>query len=183
MNYKNINSNLFKSNFVEKNFSLLVNITILLLIPFLLHEQFLTGILVNAILIKSALDFKEKKVYLIAFMPSIAVFASGFMLGTLNGALLSMLPFIFAGNLVLMFGVRKLFVEKKLNYWLASTISVSVKVLLLGASAFILFSFGQLVPLAFLTIFGLNQLITGICGAGLFFAYNSTIKKNAMFKK
>ncbi|MEI7961939.1 MAG: hypothetical protein WCI04_06405, partial [archaeon] len=69
-------------------------------IPFIIANQLIVGTLVNAILIKSAIDFKSKKVFLLSIIPSIAAFLAGILFGNLTHQVLLMLPFIWVGNIV-----------------------------------------------------------------------------------
>ncbi|MFA6065522.1 MAG: hypothetical protein WCW44_00790 [archaeon] len=136
----------------------------LFIFPFLITQQIILGTLVNALLIKSSIDYKSKKILVLSIIPSIAVFASGYVFGSLTYHVVYMLPFIWIGNLIIMLIMRKLFTESKKNYLLSAIIGSMAKTIFLFSIAFILMT-QSLVPIVFLTAFGIVQLITAIFGA------------------
>ena len=160
----------------ERNFYLLKNktsneflevalyVTILVLLPLVFHIQIITGILVNAIIVKSALDYSYKRTALFSVLPSVSALASGFLFMDLTPALAYMLPVIRVGNLLFAYGVKEIFVKKKMNYLISVVFSAVAKSLFLFTGAFIIFSY-SMVPEIFLTAFGVTQLITAISGA------------------
>jgi len=141
----------------------------LFIFPFLITQQLILGTLINALLIKSSIDCKSKKVLLLSVVPSIAVLASGYVFGSLTYHVIYMLPFIWAGNLVLMIAMRKLFVESKQNYLLSALIGASAKTMLLFSIAFVLMTY-SFVPAVFLTVFGIVQFVTATLGAMIVYA-------------
>jgi len=93
----------------------------------------------------------------------------------LTPQVLFVLPFIWLGNFSLMFLMRKIFVQNKVNYLISSIVSASVKTILLFSFTFILFS-ASLVPIVFLTTFGLNQFLTAMSGSIIIFASKKLTK-------
>ncbi len=137
---------------------------VLFLIPMFPLHQLIIGTIVNALLIKSAITMKTKNVFLLALIPSIAVATGGVLFGGLTSAMVYMIPFIWAGNAVLMLFMRKMFMQKKKNYLLSSLAGATTKTALLFAVAFVLLAY-SFVPVLFLTAFGILQFVTAIAGA------------------
>ncbi len=137
---------------------------LLFLAPIFLGHQILVGIIVNALIISVALEHSLKKVALLCFLPSIAVVLTGFLFGGLTSYLLWVLPFIWGSNFLIAFLSKKLFLQKKKNYFVSTGIASIMKTIFLFVSVSVLFLFG-LVPVAFLTLFGVFQLITAESGA------------------
>jgi len=134
------------------------------LIPFLVgHPQLLVGVLVNAFLVVASLNLDAKKVMGLALLPSLGAIARGMLFGPFTFALVFMVPFIWAGNVLLILAMKYLFGEKKVNYFLSLGAGALLKAGLLFSSAYLLLQFG-LVPALFLTAMGIMQLITAVGG-------------------
>ncbi len=133
---------------------------------FLGKEQLIVGSVVNALLFLAALNIRGIKTLPIIMFPSLGAFSAGLIFGPMSTALLYMIPFIWIGNSIIVFGTKYLNLKKKLNY-AASVVSVATaKSVFLFATAFILFSFNA-VPQAFLTSMGILQLVTALSGGAL----------------
>ncbi len=134
------------------------------LIPFLVgNPQLLVGTLVNAFLVVASLNLDAKKVVSIALLPSLGAIARGVLFGPFTFALVFMVPFIWAGNFLLILTMKYLFGEKKVNYLLSLGAGALLKAGLLFGSAYLLLQFG-LVPALFLTAMGIVQLVTSVGG-------------------
>ncbi len=133
---------------------------------FFSHPQIITGALVNAFLILSALHFKGYKSLYLVFIPSIAALLRGVLFGPFTVFLVYMLPFIWIGNAILVLVFKKMFVVERRNYWLTLAIGGLLKAGFLFIMAYILFSF-SLVPKLFLTAFGIMQFITACLGGAV----------------
>jgi len=140
-------------------------------LPLFPLNQLIVGTLVNALLIKSAITTKSKKVFLLSLIPSAAVIVGGVLFANLTSQILLMLPFIWLGNFVLMFLMRRIHSEKKKGFALSAFFSSAVKTILLFAVAFIFYS-QALVPALFLTMFGGLQFVTAMSGAIIVFVSN-----------
>lgn len=78
-------------------------------IPFwLAHPQMLVGIIVNILLVRAALILDYKKILPIIFLPSLGVISRGLVFGGFTPFLFYLLPFIFLGNFILIYFVKKL---------------------------------------------------------------------------
>lgn len=176
-NKKNLHRNIYFLNniFSRENKELLLFALIIFTAPLIVTNQLIVGTIVNALLIKSAVDYKSKKVFFLSLIPSVAVILGGILFANLTPQVLFVLPFIWLGNFSLMFLMRKIFVEKKVHFFISSIISASVKTVLLFSFTFVLFS-SALVPVLFLTTFGLNQFFTAMSGALIIFVSKKVTK-------
>jgi len=156
----------FSEKYVQENKNIFLAALVLFILPLLPLNQFIVGTIVNAILIKSAISMNSKKVFLLSVLPSLAVFLGGVLFANVTLEIALMLPFIWAGNFVLMLLTRKLFVSDKKSYFVSTLISSIGKTLILFFAAFVLLYFG-LVPAVFLTMFGVMQFVTAQSGAVL----------------
>ncbi|MEM0437713.1 MAG: hypothetical protein QXU54_00250 [Candidatus Micrarchaeia archaeon] len=140
---------------------------LLLTLPFIIPgPQFITGTLVNAILILSALHLRGAQLMPIIMLPSIAVYVTGYIFGSASPALIYIIPAIWLGNSVLVFGMKYLHVHKGWGYARALLVSAAAKAAILFASAYALFT-GNLIPQAILSAMGVIQLATALMGGAL----------------
>jgi hypothetical protein len=160
--------NFFSIRISIENKQIIAYATGLILIPLLLQNQIIVGTFVNAILIMTALNCPLKKTFFLSFIPSIVAFSTGLLFGGLTPAILLMLPFIWTGNFLLMVATKKLFIEKKKNYFISVTGAALAKTALLFCSATMLASF-SLIPIVFVSMFGIMQLATAESGAMIAF--------------
>ncbi len=138
--------------------------------PFLIgHPQWLVGTIVNAGLFLSAIFLPKKYFLPLAILPSLGVLARGLVFGPLTPFLAYFLPFIWLGNLALIFVFSHLIkllptkyaIPKKIG--IAVIVSAGIKFLILFLFANIYFKF-SIVPAVFLQVMGLNQLATAMAG-------------------
>ena len=137
-------------------------------LPLFPLNQLIVGTLINAILIKTAITYKTKKVFLLALIPSAAVVAGGVLFANLTPQILLMVPFIWLGNLALMFIMRRLYSNHKKSFALSTLLSSAAKTIILFSFAVLLYS-QALAPALFLTMFGALQFVTAISGAVIVF--------------
>jgi len=164
--YSQKNNFSFNELFIKENKNLLLFALVLFTLPLLPLNQLIVGIIVNALLIKSAISFKSNKFFILSIIPSLAVFLGGVLFANITSQIILMLPFIWISNFVLMFLTKKLIVQRKKEYFSSTLIASSLKTIVLFSSAFVLFYFG-LVPVLFLTMFGVMQFITAESGVVL----------------
>ena len=140
------------------------------LVPFMMgHPQELVGVIVNATLVLSAIEFGfNKKTVPLLFAPSLGVLARGLIFGPLTPFLLIMLPFIWISNAIIVFGISKIFKEKDTNYGIALGISALAKSGFLFGTASILVS-AAVLPAMFLTAMGIIQLYKALVGGAVAF--------------
>lgn len=135
------------------------------------NSQYVVGSIVNIALILAGINIKgNKKIIGIITLPSISAICSGFIFKTASIYTVYMIPAIWLGNFALIYLYRKIFVEKKKNYILASVVAILVKV------AIIFFGFNLLTWISVIPgegkVFqalqlsmGMNQLITATIAA------------------
>lgn len=146
-------------------------------IPFIIsHPQIVVGITVNTMLILAALNIKNYKLLPIITLPSIGVLTKGLIFGQFTIFLLYMIPFIWIGNTILVYCIKLFKLKLKLNYWPALIISAMFKTGFLFSTAFILFKL-NLIPVMFLTAFGIMQIITALSGGIAASIIHNTKKK------
>lgn len=153
----------FKKFISKKNIDFAFYSTTIFLVPLIISYQLITGSFVNAILVKSALTQSTKKIALISILPSTAALTGGILFGNFSNTLIYLLPFIWVSNFIFSVGIKKFFVEKKVNYFISGTVFSLVKAIILFSSVFVLVNH-SLIPESFLTPFGVLQLVTAMVG-------------------
>ncbi|MHC1716788.1 MAG: hypothetical protein AB9915_02825 [Candidatus Dojkabacteria bacterium] len=128
-------------------------------IPFLLKgPQLLVGSLINFLLILSISQFKFKEIFLVFFLPSIAVYTYGVLFRGATNFLLYLIPCISISNAIYAYSYKNLkFGDFNIIF------SSILKTLFLFTCTYILFK-SSLLPQIFLTSMGLIQLVTAITG-------------------
>ena len=137
---------------------------VLLFIPLFHSHQLIVGTIVNALLIKSALNHSMKKMFVLAFLPSLSVISTTLLFGSLTEFILLMVPFIWISNLLIIFVTKKLFTEKTKNYFKSTLIASTAKATFLFCSVLAMFFIG-LVPIALIGMFSITQFITAESGS------------------
>ncbi|MFA5077429.1 MAG: hypothetical protein WC488_03305 [Candidatus Micrarchaeia archaeon] len=133
-------------------------------LPFLFpSSQLVTGTIVNALLIISALHFKGRQVLPVVMLPSIAALLNGAVFGPFTLFLVYMLPFIWAGNFLLVHIIRELQSAARLGYFKTLVLASVSKSALLFSGAFVLAGL-SLVPSALLFQMGPMQFATALMG-------------------
>ena len=133
------------------------------LIPFVVGApQIVVGILVNALIIRSALSLQSYKTLPIIFTPSLGALMQGMLFGPMNYFLAFMMPFIWTGNALLIYAFKKK-LKNRYSYFLTLALASIGKAGLLYAAAFMLFS-ANFIPAIFLSAMGVMQLITAVLG-------------------
>ena len=166
--YAQISDSLFRQEYslsrAQEYMEMLLYAAISFSLPFLLgHEQLLVGSVVNCALVLAALNLKGARLLPVIILPSIGAYLAGLIFGAASSALLYMIPFIWAGNAVLVLCIKYFMLDKKTNRVAALGIGATAKAAFLFLSAFALLSF-SMVPAAFLTAMGVFQLMTAAMG-------------------
>lgn len=138
-------------------------------LPFALcAPQIIIGILVNALIIRSALSLPSYKTLPAIFMPSIGAVAQGTLFGPFNVFLIYMMPFIWSGNLILLCAFKAK-IAHGYNYLLTLLAGSAAKAGFLYAAAYVLYS-ASIIPEVFLTSMGVMQFVTALLGGILVYA-------------
>ncbi len=145
------------------------------------HSQIIVGSIVNTALIISAINIKGwKKIIGIVTMPSVSTVLSGYVFGTASVYMVYMIPAIWLGNLALIYFYKLILLEKKKNYFLAGSLGIAVKVLVIFGFFEILNLF-EIFPSKLVanlqTAMGLTQLITASVGMLIAFGIYQIEKK------
>ncbi len=154
------------------------------------NSQYVVGSIVNIALIFAGINLKGyKKIIGIITLPSISAICSGFIFKTASIYTVYMIPAIWLGNFALVYLYRKIYVEKKKNYILASISAILVK------TAIIFFGFNLLTWVSIIPgqgkVFealqlsmGMNQLVTATIAVVIVAGIIGAIKaKKGLYKK
>lgn len=160
----------------KENKELILYAIVLFVLPLFPLNQLVAGTIINALLIKTAITYKSNKVFLLSIIPSTGALAGGILFSNLASQLILMLPIIWLGNLTIMFLMKSLYTKKGKEFFYSALFSGTAKTILLFSASVFLFS-QSLVPVLFLTMFGINQLITAEAGAILVAATNYIAKE------
>lgn len=146
----------------ERDFVQLVVVSFLAFaIPFALpHPQILTGVVVNALLVFAALGMRGKSVLPVVLLPSVGAVANGLLFGPLTIFLVYLVPFIWIGNFLLVYGIKEFM---GMGFWKAGAISSFIKAGAIFLPAYGLYAAG-VVPEALLIPMGALQIGTALGG-------------------
>lgn len=129
-------------------------------VPLLFNgSQIVTGIIINTLLFISASKLSKRTSPIIAVIPSLGAISHGVLFGAFTIYLVYFLPFIWLGNMLLMYIAG----SKQRTAMFIAAIAKSV---FLYSFAYVFVSF-HIVPKIFLTAMGIMQLITALIG-GIF---------------
>ncbi len=136
-------------------------------IPFIFsHPQLLTGVAVNALLVFAALGMRGKNILPVIMLPSLGALANGLLFGPLTIFLVYLIPFIWIGNFVLVFGIKHFMNEEKLGFWKAGIVSSVLKAGAIFLPAYGLYLAGVL-PEMLLIPMGALQIGTALGGLAI----------------
>jgi hypothetical protein len=142
-------------------------------VPTVIHSQFVTGPLVNAILFLSVIFCGTRVGLLLSFVPSVFALFSGI----LPIFLAPLVPFIVISNAI-MVGFFATFRHR--GFWIATIFAAILKFLFLFASAQILSRFfDEMWAKKALIMFSWPQLVTAIIGAFVAFSILKLVQKYA----
>ena len=143
------------------------------ILPAFIHQQFITGPIVNAILFASTIILGTEAAIMIGLIPSLIALS----FGLLSPVLAPMVPFIMMSNalLVMIFGS----LQKK-NYWISMISAGVLKFLFLFATSSIVISLllKKEVATKVAQMMSWPQLITAFMGGLIAFLIIKAIKKN-----
>ena len=138
--------------------------TISFLVPVLLgHSQLLIGVIVNALIVRSALTMRHWKNLPTLLFPSLGVLTRGILFDQLTLYLTYLIPFIWFSNFVLAY-CTKVFNKSGLSLFTIIVCSSALKtlVMILPTLFFIKFS---LIPDTFSKSMGIVQFMTAVIGS------------------
>jgi len=163
MNFQNKYIFGYNQQFVE----MLIYSAVCFLVPFFFgHPQLVVGIVVNAALVLAALRLDTAKIVPVILTPSLGVLARGLIFGPYTIYLVYMIPFIWIGNALLVYLVKK-FNKKSIGLGVGAV----TKTAFLFGTAYVLVHLSVL-PVIFLTAMGIMQLVTAIIGGAIALGIN-----------
>lgn len=179
MEYLNKISNLQEYNLshIAENFEMVVYSAVCFFLPLLIgHPQIVVGIVVNAMLITSALNLKGYKLLPVILLPSLGALSRGVLFGPFTIYLVYMIPFIWIGNTILVYTFKWLKLHLQRNYLLTMIVGAGLKSGFLFLIALTLFKLG-IIPVMFLTAMGIIQLATALGGGIAAYAVHHAKKR------
>lgn len=141
-------------------------------LPHFIHNQFITGPIVNTTLFLGAATLSSGSAVLVGLVPSVAALSSGL----LPLALAPMVPFIMISNTILILTFASL---RKTNFWLAAVIASVLKYLFLCATSYLVTSLILQKPIAIKAatmMMTWPQLATALVGALITYGILKVIK-------
>jgi len=149
---------------ISQYFEMFLYTTVSFLLPvFVGHPQLLVGIIINTLLITSALNLKGYKLLPVIIAPALGALSRGVLFGPFTIYLLYLIPFIWIGNTILVFSFKYFRLHKNKNYFLTLIIGSLLKSGFLFGAAFVLYKL-SIIPVIFLTAMGTIQLTTAFFG-------------------
>jgi len=163
---------------LNKNIALsIIKFAVLLAIavvtPALIHNQPITGPIVNAVLFLGVVLLGAQNAILLGLMPSVVALS----FGLLPAPLAPMIPFIMLSNVILVITFSYL---RKKNFWLGAIAASLIKFAFLYATSFAVINLITQKPLAqkAAQMMSYPQLLTALAGALLAYIILKTFKKN-----
>ncbi len=143
-------------------FTVLTGIAIIL--PALIHQQAITGPIINATLFLSVSLLSPEIAIFVGLIPSLVALSSGL----LPAVLAPMVPFIMIGNAIL---ILTFYYFKKINYWMGVVIGSLLKFLFLFGSSSIVIHLllKKEVSVKVASMMSWPQLITALAGGVIAF--------------
>lgn len=117
----------------QENMELIIYALLGFLAPLCLgHPQLLVGIVVNTVLVLTALNLRSwASVLLIVLLPSLGVILRGVIVQPLDAFTKGLVPFVWAANMLLVLAVKYCLLQKAWNKWPALTAAALIKALFL----------------------------------------------------
>lgn len=172
-----INKQDYKLNYKTELFEITLYTIVSFFLPLMIgHPQIIVGVLVNTMLITSALNIKGYKLLPVIMAPSLGALSRGILFGPFTIFLVYMIPFIWVGNAILIFAFKYLNLNKKINYLITLLIGSITKAAFLFTIAYLLVSM-KIIPTLFLTTMGIFQFYTAILGGVIAFGFQYIKKK------
>ena len=172
-----INKQDYKLTYKNEVFEIVIYTIVSFFLPLMIgHPQIIVGVIVNTLLITSALNIKGYKLLPVIIAPALGALSRGILFGPFTIFLLYMIPFIWIGNAILVYAFKWLNLHKKFNYWITLLLGSVTKAAFLFIIAYFLVSL-KILPALFLTTMGLFQFYTAILGGIIAFSSQYTKKK------
>jgi hypothetical protein len=163
----------FTKTVVTKSIVFAIFLASATIMPALIHQQFITGPIVNAILFTSTIILGTESAIMIGLIPSLIALS----FGLLSPALAPMVPFIMMSNAVLVMIFSSL---QKRNYWMSMVSASIFKFLFLFVTSSIVINLllKKEITTKVAQMMSWPQLITALMGGIIAFLIIKTIKKS-----
>lgn len=147
-----------------------------------IYKQLIIGTIVNASLIACSVILKSdnKKIMLLSCLPSVSTICSGLLFSGLTYYSKVMIPFIWLGNLSLVYLYKYLYLNKNNNYFISGLISILLKVFIIYGGYLLLsnlLNFPAIVKETLSLSMGIYQAITALSGMLIIYLLRLTTKK------
>jgi hypothetical protein len=174
--YELTNAQDYAIGYVYEHIEMIFYSAVCFFVPFFMgHPQVFVGIAVNAMLIAAALNIRGYKLLPVIMLPSLGVLSRGIIFGPFSKFLVYMIPFIWAGNAILVFSFKHFKLKKKYNYAYTLAVGSLLKGAFLFLSALVLYNL-SIIPVVFLTAMGFMQVVTAISGGIVAYGLHHTKK-------
>jgi len=163
----------FTKTVVTKSIVFAVFLASATVIPALIHQQFITGPIVNAVLFSSAIILGTEAAIMIGLIPSLIALS----FGLLSPALAPMVPFIMMSNALLVIIFSGL---KEKNYWMSMVSASILKFIFLFSTSSVVINLllKKEIATKVAQMMSWPQLITALIGGIVAFLVIKTIKKS-----
>jgi len=170
--YKYVNEQEYDISNVVENVEMVIYSSLAFLLPFLMgHPQIVVGIGVNAALVLAALNLRGVKLLPVIIFPSLGVLARGLIFGPMTIYLVYMIPFIWVGNAILVYFVKR-FMNSRIKASIYGSIVKSLFLFAIAAPLVLL----NVLPKPFLIAMGPLQAFTAITGCVVGFGVHQAKK-------
>lgn len=147
-------------------------------IPFFIgHPQIIVGVLVNLLLIKAAYNLSMAKTWPLIFLPSLGVISRGLLFASLTPFLFYVLPFIFMGNFIFVYSLKKL---RNFKFYYNLFIPTFLKALIIASGVYVFIKLG-LIPAVLLNSMSVWQFINALIAIVIYqsigWSYKNLLRK------
>ncbi|HOW60498.1 MAG TPA: hypothetical protein P5548_01810 [Candidatus Moranbacteria bacterium] len=168
---------------ISEEMQCLVFSIVAFLLPFSIgHPQVVVGVVVNMLLFMTAFNLKGYKTLPIILLPSIAVLSRGLIFGQFTYFLIYTIPFIWIGNLLLVFAFKYMHFKQNWNKYFSLLTSIAIKFTVLYLPTVMLIK-SNVLPDIFATSMGVLQIYTAIVGCALALILQKMIKSKKYEKR
>lgn len=170
---KNIKTNVLEKVNYRSIVWFIALLSIVLIVPHYVHNQFVTGSIVNAVLFLAVVELGVGNAIMIGLLPSVVALISGL----LPLPLAPMVPFIMISNAIMMLSFANL---RKINYWagiLGGTLFKYAFLFLTSTIVVNLITNEKIATKASSTMMAYPQIITAIIGGVIAFGIFKVFRK------
>jgi hypothetical protein len=150
---------------------------IAMLLPFFIHIQWITGVVVNALLIIVLFISGIRSALILSIVPSLMALSSGL----LPIFLAPIIPFIMLGNIVFVSVIQKIYYSSYgiLGYWIGIFLGAALKAFLIFLPSMLMLKvfLNRSFTIKIIQLLSINQFITAIAGGLLAWIFLKWLKR------